>query len=123
MNTYNTYDFNPETPFIPLKGCECECDCNVDIDVSTIVDAINDNLCNKFSQTNHHIEHSTERIIDEIRDNKTEICLCNVASKEDIKNAINEINEHTDEKFNEIDFINQFENLNNQLNSIIKNGE
>lgn len=113
MNIYNTYDFDPDTSFIPLK-----CNCKVDVDLSSITEAINEKLCNNFCQTNHNIKHSTDKIIKEIRDNKTEICLCNIASKEDIKNAVNKINEHIDEKFDEIDFMNQFENLNNQINNI-----
>ena len=66
----------------------------------------------QFKDTNKHIHCSTEHIIDKIP------CMCNVATKKDIQNAVDKVNQHTDSKFDEIDFKSQFENLNNQLNNI-----
>ena len=118
-NTYNTYDFNQDTPFIPQKCCEI----NIDVDgiKDEIIEAIDNSNCDlthKLYHTNKHIECASENIIREVH--KTN-CLCKVATKEDIKNAVESINSHTDDKFNEIDFMSQFENLNNQIKDI-KNG-
>ena len=119
MSNYNTYDFNPDTPFIPISG-DCTCNCgDVIVDVDGIMEAIEDaknevkeQLQEQFKDTNKHICCSTEHIIDKIP------CMCNVATKKDIQNAVDKVNQHTDSKFDEIDFKSQFENLNNQLNNI-----
>lgn len=119
-NTYNTYDFNPDTPFIPQKCC----DINIDIDdlkddIIEAIDNSNDNLTHKLYHTNKHIDCASDNIIREVHKAN---CMCKIATKEDIKNAIDNINSHTDSKFNEIDFISQFENLNNQIKNL-KDGE
>ena len=119
MSNYNTYDFNPDTPFIPISG-DCTCNCgDVIVDVDGIMEAIEDaknevkeQLQEQFKDTNKHICCSTEHIIDKIP------CMCNVATKKDIQNAVDKVNQHTHSKFDEIDFKSQFQNLNNQLNNI-----
>ena len=40
MSNYNTYDFNPDTPFIPISG-DCNCG-DVIVDVDGIMEAIED---------------------------------------------------------------------------------
>lgn len=115
MTLYNTYDYEPDTPFIPLKCC---CDGGVDIDISKIKDVIDDSLNEKLGHINCHINCATSTIINEIKDNSKEICLCNIATKNDITKAVHDINTHIDNKFDEIDFIKQFDNLNNQLKDI-----
>ena len=40
------------------------------------------------------------------------------ASAEDVRNAIKEINDHTDEKFDEVDFLKQFSDLNEQIRGL-----
>ena len=41
-----------------------------------------------------------------------------VATKQDIADAVTKINAHTDEKFNEVDFLKQFSDLNEQIKNI-----
>lgn len=124
MSNYNTYDFNPDTPFIPISG-DCTCNCgDVIVDVDGIMEAIEDaknevkeQLQEQFKDTNRHIHCSTEHIIDMIP------CMCNVATKQDIQNAVDKVNQHTDSKFDEVDFIKNFTDLNNEIKKLNKNGE
>ena len=124
MSNYNTYDFNPDTPFIPISG-DCTCNCgDVIVDVDGIMEAIEDaknevkeQLQEQFKDTNKHICCSTEHIIDKIP------CMCNVATKKDIQNAVDKVNQHTDSKFDEVDFIKNFTDLNNEIKKLNKNGE
>lgn len=124
MSNYNTYDFNPDTPFIPISG-DCTCNCgDVIVDVDGIMEAIEDaknevkeQLQEQFKDTNKHICCSTEHIIDKIP------CMCNVATKTDIQNAVDKVNQHTDSKFDEVDFIKNFTDLNNEIKKLNKNGE
>lgn len=124
MSNYNTYDFNPDTPFIPISG-DCTCNCgDVIVDVDGIMEAIEDaknevkeQLQEQFKDTNRHIHCSTEHIIDMIP------CMCNVATKQDIQNAVDKVNHHTDSKFDEVDFIKNFTDLNNEIKKLNKNGE
>ena len=124
MSNYNTYDFNPDTPFIPISG-DCTCNCgDVIVDVDGMMEAIEDaknevkeQLQEQFKDTNKHICCSTEHIIDKIP------CMCNVATKKDIQNAVDKVNQHTDSKFDEVDFIKNFTDLNNEIKKLNKNGE
>lgn len=124
MSNYNTYDFNPDTPFIPISG-DCTCNCgDVIVDVDGIMEAIEDaknevkeQLQEQFKDTNKHICCSTEHIIDKIP------CMCNVATKKDIQNAVDKVNQHTDSKFDEVNFIKNFTDLNNEIKKLNKNGE
>ena len=133
MSNYNTYDFNPDTPFIPISG-DCNCG-DVIVDVDGIMEAIEDaknevkeqiqdtknevkeQIQEQFKDTNKHICCSTEHIIDKIP------CMCNVATKKDIQNAVDTVNQHTDSKFDEVDFIKNFTDLNNEIKKLNKNGE
>jgi hypothetical protein len=38
-----------------------------------------------------------------------------LATKDDIANAVTQINSHTDEKFDEVDFLRHFSDLNQQI--------
>lgn len=125
MASYNTYDFDPDTPFIPLK-CGCGEGCSIDMDEikNTVETAVNnsiDGIEEKINDIHCHINCATKDVIHEIKESNQEICLCNIANKNDIKKAVNEINNHIDDKFDEIDFIKQFDNLNNQLKEMKNN--
>lgn len=119
MTTYNTYDFDPDTPFIPLKCC---CNEETSLTIDEVKDAIDNSLDKKLKHIDCHINCATNEIISEIRESSQDICMCNIATKNDIQCAVNNINTHIDSKFDEIDFIKQFDNLNNQLNEIKNNG-
>ena len=135
MSNYNTDDFNTDTTFIPISN-DCICNCgDVIVDVDGIMEAIEDaknevkeqlqeqfkdtkeQLQEQFKDTNKHIHCSTEHIIDKIP------CMCNVATKKDIQNAVDKVNQHTDSKFDEVDFIKNFTDLNNEIKKLNKNGE
>ena len=135
MSNYNTYDFNTDTTFIPISN-DCTCNCgDVIVDVDGIMEAIEsaknevkeqmqeqfkdtkEQLQEQFKDTNKHIHCSTEHIIDKIP------CMCNVATKKDIQNAVDKVNQHTDSKFDEVDFIKNFTDLNNEIKKLNKNGE
>ena len=135
MNTYNTYDFNSDAPFIPSKCCG---ECNIDIDIdslaesvnsavsSTITEAIKDSfnstvtdaMDDKFQETNDHIKCATQAVLNEVHEVKHVIHDCNKATEHEVGKMIKGIHHHIDEKFDEIDFLSQFDNLNNQLKNL-----
>lgn len=96
-------------------------------DVSDIREVIKDTITDsmsdydeKFCHTNCHIERAKKEIIHKIDDcgHCDSGCCCELATKEDISNAIEEINEHTDCKFDEINFKQEFHDLNEQIREI-----
>ena len=66
---------------------------------------VKDGICG----VNCHIENAKNEIINNMS------CGVNpcVATKQDIADAVTKINAHTDEKFNEVDFLKQFSDLRN----------
>ena len=92
---------------------------SVDTDVvkDTIETTINDSMQdvkNGICGVNCHIENAKNEIINNMS------CGVNpcVATKQDIADAVKKINAHTDEKFNEVDFLKQFSDLNEQIKNI-----
>lgn len=92
---------------------------SVDTDVvkDTIETTINDSMQdvkNGICGVNCHIENAKNEIINNMS------CGVNpcVATKQDIADAVTKINTHTDEKFNEVDFLKQFSDLNEQIKNI-----
>lgn len=84
----------------------------------TITDSMSD-YDERFCHTNCHIERAKKEIIHKIEEGGSGGgCCCNLATKEDISNAIEEINEHTDSKFDEINFKQEFSDLNQQVREI-----
>lgn len=124
MSNYNTYDFNADTTFIPISN-DCTCNCgDVIVDVDGIMEAIEsaknevkEQMQEQFNATNKHIDCSTAHVLDKMP------CMCNVATKGDIQKAIDEVNQHTDSKFDEVDFIKNFTDLNNEIKKLNKNEE
>jgi hypothetical protein len=88
----------------------------------TIKETITDSMSTydeKFCCTNCHIERAKKEIINKIDNQGSGSgCCCKLATKEDVKNAIEEINEHTDSKFDEMNFNQQFSDLNQQVREI-----
>lgn len=130
--TYSTYDYDDNAPFKErtvvieeyidkkLKGINTSCSCdnmNTDKIEDTVKDAVKDSLedinC-KFCAIHNHIDKAKDEIIE----NENAKCDCNLATKEDIENVVSKINGHTDDKFNEIDFMKQFSDLNEQMSKI-----
>ena len=113
MSTYNTYDFNSDAPFIPSKCCG---DCG--IDMNTLKETVSSTINNSMQETNEHIHCATHAVLKEVHDVKHVIHNCNKETEHEIGKMINGVHHHIDDKFNEIDFISQFENLNNQLKNL-----
>ena len=124
--TYRPYEYDYDTSYVGRTGVmENYFDrkfSSISIDKDeireTIEESVHDSLGDidcKFCSVHNHIEHAKNEIID------SQPCMCHLATKEDIANAVNQINTHTDEKFDEIDFAQQFTNLNEQLSNLNNN--
>lgn len=75
----------------------------------------------QFCATNEHIEHAKNEIVCKMNcQPPVTPCPCNIATKEDVRKAVTDINSHTDEKFNEANFLKQFADLNEQIKKIQK---
>jgi hypothetical protein len=120
--TYRPYEYDYDSAYVGRTGViENYLDkkfSNISIDKNeikeTIESSVHDSLGNidcKFCSVHNHIEKAKNEIIS----SETGGCTCNLATKEDIANAVAQINTHTDEKFDEIDFDRQFSDLNQQI--------
>jgi len=120
--TYRPYEYDYDSAYVGRTGViENYLDkkfSNISIDKNeikeTIESSVHDSLGNidcKFCSVHNHIEKAKDEIIS----SETGGCTCNLATKEDIANAVAQINTHTDEKFDEIDFDRQFSDLNQQI--------
>lgn len=94
---------------------------NANIDTDVIKDTIETTINNSMQDVKHgicgvncHIENAKNEIINNMS------CGVNpcVATKQDIADAVTKINTHTDEKFNEVDFLKQFSDLNEQIKNL-----
>ena len=128
-NEYKEYGYNDKVPLI--DKCSQMYDYleqkfnsigHIDTDVientitNTIENSLGDINC-KFCTVNKNINRAKKEIIEEVQEIKTP-CLCHLATKEDVRQAVKDINEHTDEKFNEINFIEKFSDLNQQVREL-----
>ena len=120
--TYRPYEYDYDSAYVGRTGViENYLDkkfSNISVDKNeireTIESSVHDSLGNidcKFCSVHNHIERAKDEIINA----GTGGCTCNLATKEDIANAVAQINTHTDEKFDEIDFDRQFSDLNQQI--------
>ncbi len=119
---YYTYGYPKDVPLIAKQCC---CNTNTD-DIETAVTnaimnfmpTINDN----FGDVHTHIDTAKDEILSAECggcggcDCGCDIC---VATKCDLNHAVNKINEHIDNKFNEIDFMGQFSDLNAQIERLM----
>ena len=94
---------------------------NISVDTDVVKDTIETTINNSMQDVkngicgvNCHIENAKNEIINNMS------CGVNpcVATKQDIADAVTKINAHTDEKFNEVDFLKQFSDLNEQIKNI-----
>lgn len=120
--TYRPYEYDYDTPYIGrTEVIEAYLDkklSNVSVDTNlirnTIKCSVHESLSDvdcQFCSVHKHID----RAKDEIINHEPGGCMCHLATKEDVANAVVQINTHTDEKFQEVDFEQQFMNLNEQL--------
>lgn len=130
---YNNYDFDPDSPFVPMQHCCGVPNVSVDVDIDSIKDAIDEKLSETFEGFNSNldehldkitckIKHAEHHIIDEIEEHSMDNqCLCHLATKADIKNAVDTITQNTQQIIDDINFDEQFENLNNQIKELKDN--
>lgn len=79
---------------------------DIDIAIKNSIDASMEHIHSDICRINCNVNHSKCEIIDEIHNIQTP-CLCNVATKEDIQNAVKEINSFTEAKFESFEDLNQ----------------
>ena len=126
--TYRPYEYDYDTPYFGRTSViESYLDkkfssISVDTDLikDTIESSVHESLGNidcKFCSVHNHIDRAKNEIIE----HEGCGCTCNLATKQDIADAIQQINTHTDEKFDEIDFPTQFADLNQQI-AALNNG-
>lgn len=130
---YKRYDYNSDVGIVTrdeqikeyLDKKFSSIDVDVNVDMSGVEDKIEsstqttiEKLEHGLGKTNCHIERAKNEIIN--NSSCCSPCQTNTITKDDITNAINEINSHTDDKFNEIDFEKQFSDLNEQIKNLNK---
>ena len=87
---------------------------------TTIRDSVNENMDDircRLCHTNCHIENAKNEIIEKVEQGKSQCTAFHTETKEAIADAIDNINRHTDNKFDEIDFETKFSDLNEQIKS------
>lgn len=123
--TYRTYDYDDNAPYVgrvtiienyldkKLSSISIDDEKITNTIEASITESLGDINC-KFHSVHHHIEDAKNEIIE----NQGGGCMCNIATKKDIADAVKNINTHVDEKFNEVDFLKQFSDLNEQIAGI-----
>lgn len=107
--SYKRYDYDTDTGLITkteqIKDYLDEKLSNISVDtdliqttIETSIDKSMDKIDCQFKAVNCHIENAKNEIIN----NSCGTCTCNLATKEDIKNAVCQINQHTDEVFSDL---------------------
>ncbi len=123
--SYRRYDYDSDVELITrTEQIEDYLDSkfsNISVDTDVVKDTIETTINNSMQDVkngicgvNCHIENAKNEIINNMS------CGVNpcVATKQDIADAVKKINAHTDEKFNEVDFLKQFSDLNEQIKNI-----
>ena len=123
--SYRRYDYDSDVELITrTEQIEDYLDTkfsNISVDTDVVKDTIETTINNSMQDVkngicgvNCHIENAKNEIINNMS------CGVNpcVATKQDIADAVTKINAHTDEKFNEVDFLKQFSDLNEQIKNI-----
>lgn len=131
-NEYKEYGFNDKVPLIDkcsqmYNYFESKFNGIGSVDTQLIETTIENTIDNSMNEVNcklcginRHIEDAKQEIIEEVHNIDIETpCMCNIATKDDIRKAVEDINTHTDEKFKEIDFEKEFGDLNQQVLEII----
>lgn len=88
---------------------------------TTIKNSINENMTDVkrgLCHTNCHIESAKNEILEKVEQGKSQCATFHEEAKEEIAKAIDNINQHTDDKFAEINFEQKFSDLNEQIKSL-----
>ena len=96
-----------------IKQKICHTNCHIENAKNEIIDDIKHKICH----TNCHIENAKNEIIEKVEQGKSQCAAFHTETKEAIADAIDNINRHTDNKFDEIDFETKFNDLNEQIKS------
>ena len=96
-----------------IKQKICHTNCHIENAKNEIIDDIKHKICH----TNCHIENAKNEIIEKVEQGKSQCAVFHTETKEAIADAIDNINRHTDNKFDEIDFETKFSDLNEQIKS------
>ena len=91
--------------------------CHTDSHIENAKNEIIDDIKHKICHTNCHIENAKNEIIEKVEQGKSQCAAFHTETKEVIADAIDNINRHTDNKFDEIDFETKFSDLNEQIKS------
>ena len=97
-----------------IKQKICHTDCHIENAKDEIINDVKHKICH----TNCHIENAKDEIIEKVEQGKSQCAAFHTETKEAIADAIDNINRHTDNKFDEIDFETKFSNLNEQIKNI-----
>lgn len=97
-----------------IKQKICHTNCHIEDAKNEIIDDIKHKICH----TNCHIENAKNEIIEKVEQGKSQCAAFHTETKEAIADAIDNINRHTDNKFDEIDFETKFSDLNEQIKNI-----
>ena len=97
-----------------IKQKICHTDCHIENAKDEIINDVKHKICH----TNCHIENAKNEIIEKVEQGKSQCAAFHTETKEAIADAIDNINRHTDNKFDEIDFETKFSNLNEQIKNI-----
>ena len=96
-----------------IKQKICHTDCHIENAKDEIINDVKHKICH----TNCHIENAKNEIIEKVEQGKSQCAAFHTETKEAIADAIDNINRHTDNKFDEIDFETKFSDLNEQIKS------
>lgn len=128
--TYRAYEFTDDTPYVgrtaQIKEYLDSKFANIDIDTEkvdrTIRHSVHESLKDvdcQFCGVHKHIECAKNEIIE--NQGGCGGC-CEMATKQDIQEAVAAINAHTDSKFDEVDIPGEFADLNELVQQIVNRG-
>ena len=111
---YHRYDFDDGVPF---KVSRNACDCNSSM--AEVKEMIEEAI-NRNNQVSCQLNCATNHIIDEIHAHALKPCFVQqIATKDDVAQAVQDVNKFTNNKFEEVDFEGQFSDLNEQVRQLI----
>lgn len=120
---YYTYGYPNDVPLITRDCCESIDSADIEEAVTNAMMSFIPSINSNFGEVHTHIDNAKEEILAKececscgIGCDDCSICL---ATKCDLNDAVDKINEHIDNKFNEIDFMSQFSDLNQQIATLI----
>lgn len=120
---YYTYGYPNDVPLITRDCCGGIDGADIEEAVTNAMINFMPSINNNFGDVHTHIDEAKDEILAKEcgcggGSGCDDCCIC-LATKCDLNQAVNKINEHIDTKFNEIDFISKFSDLNQQIATLI----